>query len=101
MSYNEKYVALLNKTPKLEVKKHSREVIFKVISVMCDNVYHLRFKKNGEGDFKMSGGGFALSNFQFKYEVHEIEWAADEGNWLEVQVMINSGVQLVESVKSR
>ncbi len=68
---------------------------------MCDNVGYLKFKKNSEGDFKMSGNGFSLSNWQFKYQVHEIEWTADENGWDEVIKMINSGTSLIESVISR
>lgn len=87
--------------PKLEVKKGAREVIFTTISCMCDNVHTLRFKKNDEGDFKLSGGGFALSNWQMKHSVHDIEWAADEENWDEVINMINTGTSRIEKVKSR
>jgi hypothetical protein len=47
------------------VKENAREVIFYVVSCMCDNKYTLHFRKNDDGDFKMSGMGFALSNFQF------------------------------------
>jgi hypothetical protein len=84
-----------------DIKKDAKEVIFYVVSCMCDNRYTLRFKKNGEGEFKMSGMGFALSNFQFRYEPFEMEWQADEGNWDRVQTMINSGTSVIEKVISR
>jgi hypothetical protein len=38
--------------PKLTVKENAKEVIFKTISAMCDNVGYLRFKKNNDGEFK-------------------------------------------------
>ena len=88
-------------------KKVKKEVIFEMVSCMCDNRAILRMRKNDEGEFKLTspprngGWGNALSNFQFKYPTYEIEWAADEGKWLEVSVMINSGTSLIESVKSR
>ena len=89
-----------------EIKENTREVIFYVVSCMCDNKYTLRFRKNDDGDFKMSGMGFALSNFQFGYQEggtkpFEIEWVADEGDWIGVKNMINSGTVKVEKVISR
>ena len=62
-----KYQELLQNPPRLTVKKEAREVIIKTVSCMCDNVHYLKLKKNSEGDFKMSGGGFALSNWQMKH----------------------------------
>ncbi len=83
-----------------EIKEDVKEVIFYVVSCMCDNKYTLRFKKH-DGEFGMSGMGFALSNFQFSYKPFEIEWAADEGDWIRVKNMINSGTVKVEKVISR
>ena len=96
-----KYVELRNNNPKLVIKEGAKEVIFKTISCMCDNVYYLKFRRNSEGDFKMNGNGFALSNFQFNHQVHEIEWEADENMWGGVIAMINSGTSVIESVTSR
>lgn len=96
-----KYQELRMNAPKLTIKEGAREVIFKTVSCMCDNVGYLRFKKNGEGDFKMSGNGYAVSNWQFKHQVHEIEWEADENMWGGVIAMINSGTSVIESVISR
>jgi len=96
-----KYVELRRNQPKLAIKGGAREVIFKTVSCMCDNVGHLRFRKNDNGDFKLDGMGYAVSNWQMKNEKHEIEWAADEEGWDEVIAMINSGTSVIESVKSR
>jgi hypothetical protein len=96
-----KYQKLSLHPPVLNIKDNAREVIFKTISCMCDNEHSLKLKKNSEGDFKMSGGMFALSNWQFKYEVSEIEWSADDSKWDEVISMINSGTEVIESVRSR
>lgn len=68
---------------------------------MCDNVGHLRFKKNEEGDFKLDGMGFSINNWSMKHEKYEIEWEADENEWGGVIAMINSGTSVIESVKSR
>jgi len=89
-----------------DIKKDAKEVIFYVVSCMCDNKYTLRFRKNDDGEFKMNGMGFALSNFQFGHrqggiKPFEIEWKADEGKWRDVQNMINSGTVLIEKVISR
>ena len=83
------------------VKENAREVIFYVVSCMCDNRYTLHFRKNDRGDFRMRGGGFSLSNFQFKHKPFEMEWIADEGDWIQVKNMINSGTIKVEDVISR
>ena len=96
-----KYSELRANAPKLTIKSDPREVIFKIISVMCDNVYYIKFKKNEQGDFKMDGNGYSLSNFQFNHEKFEIEWEADLQNWGGVTAMINSGTSVIESVISR
>jgi len=95
------YQQLIQNPPEIKVKKNSREVIFKTVSCMCDNVHYIKFKKNTEGDFKMSGGGFSLSNWQMNHPPHDIEWTADEGMWKQVVRMINTGTSKIESVKSR
>lgn len=96
-----KYRELMSSPPKLTIKEGAREVIFKTVSCMCDNVHYITFRKNDNGDFKMSGGGFSLSNWQMKHPIHDIEWEADDNNWEGVIEMINSGTELIESVKSR
>ena len=96
-----KYKSLKRYPPKLQVKENARELVITTVSCMCDNIHYLTFKKNSEGDFKLNGGGFSLSNWQFNYPVHDIEWAADEGNWDNVFEMINSGTEAISEVKSR
>jgi hypothetical protein len=95
------YLKVAKNPPKLTIKKGTKEVIFKTISCMCDNIGYLRFKKNNDGEFKMSGNGFAISNWQIKHEQHEIEWVSDEENWDKVTKMINTGTSVIESVISR
>jgi hypothetical protein len=96
-----KYVELRRNQPKLTIKEGAREVIFKLVSCMCDNVYHFTFKKDSNGDFKMHCGGFAYSNFSIKHPKHDVEWEADANEWSGVIAMINSGTSVIESVKSR
>jgi hypothetical protein len=96
-----KYRELIMNLPKLTIKEGAREVIFKTVSCMCDNVHYLRFKKNTDGDFKLDGMGYAVSNWQMKHPKHEIEWEADENEWDGVIAMINSGTEAIESVTSR
>jgi hypothetical protein len=62
-----KYRELRQNTPKLTIKEEAKEVIFKTISCMCDNVGYLRFKKNDNGEFRLDGMGYAVSNWQMKY----------------------------------
>jgi len=103
-----KYQELLQNPPRVRssIKKNAKEVIFYVVSYMCDNKHTLKFRKNDDGEFKMSGMGQALSNFQFGYKEggikpFEIEWEADNGNWTDVIEMINSGTEKIEKVISR
>jgi hypothetical protein len=101
-----KYKELRLNPPKLNIKKGAREVIFTTISVMCDNKHTISFRKNDNGDFKMSGMGYALSNWQFGYreggiEPYQIEWEADNENWVDVIDMINSGTEVIKGVVSR
>ena len=96
-----KYSQLLNNPPQLSIKGNAKEVIFTTISVMCDNIRYLRFKKNSEGEFKIDGMGRSVSNWQMKHPNHVIEWKADEENWNEVIKMINTGTSQIESVVSR
>ena len=101
-----KYQELRQSPPKLDIKQGADEVIFTTISCMCDNKHSIRFRKNNDGNFKMSGMGFSLSNWQFGFreggiDPYQIEWEADEGNWSEVIRMINSGTELIKKVVSR
>ena len=97
-----KYLQLRKSPPTLNVVENAREVIFTVISCMCDNEYKLTLRKlNGDGDFRLLGNGFALSNFQIEYGVDDIEWAADEGDWDKVFFMINASTVAIERLKSR
>lgn len=96
-----KYRDLINFPPKLEVKENAREIIINCISVMCDNKEKISLKKNIEGDFKINTHGQAFSNFQIKFDKDDIEWEADDGNWVDVFSMINSGTTKIENIKSR
>jgi hypothetical protein len=84
-----------------EIKKNPRELMIHIVSSMCNNKYILSLKKNSNGEFKMSGNGYSLSNFGFKPHVYEIEWAADEGDWSKVIHSVNSGYQRIDKIVSR
>tara|TARA_B100000900_G_scaffold398924_1_gene400863 strand:+ start:836 stop:1132 length:297 start_codon:yes stop_codon:yes gene_type:complete len=96
-----KYRELIFDPPTIEVKESAREVIFKTIGCMCDNVHHLTFKKDKQGDFRLHGNGFSLSNWQMDFERFELEWFADDEQWEDVVRMINTGTSKVASVVSR
>ena len=83
------------------IVENPKEVIFHTVAGMCDNKNMFRFKKDASGEFKLSCGGFAYSNFGISNHKYELEWAADEGNFFDIIKMINSGFQVVEEVKSR
>ncbi len=103
MTYKELYLSEVYQMQKnlKEIKKNPRELMIHIVSSMCDNKYILSLKKNSDGEFRMSGGRFALSNFGFKSPVYEIEWAADEGDWSKVIHIINSGYQRIDKIVSR
>ena len=84
-----------------EIKKNSRELKIHTVASMCNNKHILSLKKNSDGEFKMSGNGYSLSNFGFGSPVYEIEWAADEGDWSKVIHIINSGYQRIDKIVSR
>jgi|TARA_R100000482_G_scaffold52697_1_gene18826 hypothetical protein len=96
-----KYKKLKNNPPAIEVKENAREVIFKTISCMCDNIHYLIFRKNEGGDFKLYGNGHSISNWQMGFEKFELEWSADDRKWSDVVKMINTGTSKVASVISR
>ncbi len=84
-----------------EIKKNPRELMIHTVASMCNNKHILSLKKNSDGDFKMSGNGYSLSNFGFNSPPYEIEWAADEGDWSKVIHVINSGYQKIDKIVSR
>lgn len=84
-----------------QVKPNPRELVITLVSCMCDNKSTMNLKKNQEGDFKLTCGGEAFSNFQTKFRKDEIEWTADDGDFIEVFKMINSGTSVIDKVKSR
>jgi hypothetical protein len=94
------YEELINRPPRIEVDPNAREVVFYTISAMCDNKGHLRFKRTN-GEFKLSGMGFAVSNWQIPKKEFELEWLADEGKWDEIRHAIDLGVTKVQKVISR
>ncbi len=95
------YIELRNNPPLIKVKDGARELRIKLISVMCDNAYTLSLKKKPDGDFKLNGLGYSLSNYQFTHEPWEIEWAADNQEWDQVRKMLDSGTAVVENIMSR
>jgi len=100
---NQIYQGLKQSPPNIEVTKDAREVIFLTISAMCDNKSTLTFRKNKEGDFRVSGNGSCLSNWQMKGDDYktDLEWAADDQDWNKVVGIINTGTALVKSARSR
>lgn len=96
-----KYRDLRFNPPTLEVTKNAQDIIIKMVSCMCDNRHTFRLKKNERGEFKLSTGGHAFSNFQIKYLKAEIEWEADANRWECALDMINSGTAVIEEIQSR
>ena len=83
------------------IVENPKEVIFHTVASMCDNRHMFKFKKDANGEFKLSCNGFAYSNFGIPNDKYELEWAADDDRFFMVIQMINSGYQVVEKVRSR
>ncbi len=99
-----RYKDVLLAKPKLNIKDKANEVIFTLVSCMCDNVSYIRIYKQDE-KFRLShynsNVGLSFSNLQCRYEIHDILWEADACNWKRVIEMINSGTSVIAEVKSR
>ncbi len=99
------YQEIRYNSPKLTIKDNPKEVIFTLVSCMCDNISCIRFKKNDNGEFKLSHYndhvGLALSNLQIKHPTHDIKWEADDNNWDKVIDIINSGTSVISDTKYR
>lgn len=100
-----KYENLLHKPPKLIIKDNAKEVIFTLVSCMCDNISYIRLKRNNDNEFKMAHYNnyvpLAFSNLQCKHTKDEILWNADDGDWNNVIEMINTGTSVIADAKSR
>lgn len=100
------YRELLNKKVDVSnVKQDFKELVFELVSCMCDNVSYIRIKTI---DNKISISHFndhcslALSNLQMKecFKV-DLEWAFEDRNINELISIINSGTSKIRSIKSR
>ncbi len=98
---NKTYTQLADNPPKFTVIGNPKEMRIHTVSCMCDNKNVLMLKKNKENEFKLDGGRFSLSNWQFRCEIYEIEWLADEGKWEKVFKLINTGTSLISEIRSR
>ena len=84
------------------IKKDAKEVIFNLVSCMCNNKYQLKVKKNDNGEFRVSMGRHSVGNLQMSGDFNtDITWAADDGDWTKVVRTIRSGTAAIESIRSR
>jgi hypothetical protein len=97
-----KYRTLISTPPKLEVRSAPKEVVFYVISAMCDNDYTITFTRNDDKSYNVSGGRFSLRNFSMQGDwEQDLRWLAQDGEWQEVIAVINTGNIVVERVRCR
>ena len=97
-----KYYELSNNAPIIEVKENAKEVIFDLVSCMCDNTAKIGFKKNESGEFRINTYGQHFGNFQVKgVDSTDLMWLADDLEWDAVVDGINTGTSVVASVRSR
>ena len=100
------YKELTLNPPELTIIENARQVIFTMVSCMCNNKSYITFNKGSDGDFDMwatlpSGMGYSISNYQLGHPKHNILWEADDQKWKEVINMLNNGTAQIEEVKSR
>jgi hypothetical protein len=89
-----------------KIKKDAKEVVFTLISCMCNNTSYLKFKKNERGEFMVllynDYTHLALSNLQMeKGYLDNLLWNADDNNWQEVLRIIRTGTSAVYGIRSR
>ena len=67
-----------------QIIQNPREVIFHTVASMCDNKHLFKFKKDANGEFKLSCNGFAYSNFGIKNDKYELTnlIAKSRAKWL-------------------
>ena len=99
------YKTLRQNPPKLEIKDNPKEIIFTLVSCMCNNISYVRFKKNDNGEFKLSHFndhvGLAFTNLGCTHLQHHLEWDADNGKWDKVIEMLNESTSVIADVRSR
>ena len=101
------YQKLRTNKPKLTVNNNAKQVVFKVVSSMCDNIAYISFNKRGDGLFSIRsrnehGISTCLSNYQMVGDFHnDLVWDATDGLWDKVAEKINSGTSVIESVRAR
>jgi len=98
-----RYRELMENPPKISIDEESpKEVIFYLVSCMCDNKYKITFKKKDNGEYSISAGVHSLKNFRMKGDYYtDLRWCAEDNEWDKVVNIINSGTEVVESVRYR
>lgn len=83
----------------IKITGKPKEVRFFLVSSMCDNRYEILFRKQEDGNYSISAGRYALSNFQMEegYETN-LRWAAIEGDWKEVARIIRTGTSAIDKI---
>ena len=99
------YKSLREKSPKLNIKENANEIIFTLISCMCDNKSYLKLRKKNDKTLINHYNDYcslSLSNLQMEdgYKDNLI-WAFDENDYDKVINIINSGTSVISEVKSR
>jgi len=100
------YKELRNNKPTLNIptiKDNPEFVAFKMVSSMCNNKSTITFKKRKDGTYfviaRNASVQLSLSNYQFKEDIEEVKWLAENNRWDEVTEIINSGTSVIEIIK--
>ena len=111
-----KYREIRQNPPALKVVDNPSRVTFKMIDAMCDNRSEINFVKTKDF-WKVravlpSGMGNSLSNYQFgrgsyapkntlRVTAQDLCWMAEDGEWDEIIKVVNSGVSVIELIRSK
>ena len=109
-----KYREIRQNPPALKVVDNPSRVTMKMVSCMCDNRSEIKFLKT-ENFWRVwavlpSGMGNSLSNYQFgcgatgggfKATAEDLCWMAEDGEWDEIIKVVNSGVSVIELIRSK
>lgn len=97
-----KYEEVKNNPIKNNISGMPSQVVFYLVSAMCDNKSKITFIKKENGEYKIDTDSQHINNFGFKFDfLVNAAWAADEGNWSRVFYYINQGYSKIYEVKCK
>lgn len=99
---NSLYQITRQNPPIFDIKPNPREIIFELVSCMCDNISYLHYRRdNSSLRHYNSHCSLAFSNLQCKALQAEVLWAIEDNEFDKVVAMLNTSTSRVFSIKIR